>query len=64
VKARKIRRGEDEDAFDREFWQAASPNEKFAASWELTRLWAALHHVDESELRLDRTVARIERRKR
>lgn len=49
-------------SFDIEFWQNQTDEEKFNAAWELVVFAHSLKGQNESELRLQRSVERIERR--
>lgn len=62
-KARKIRRGEDEDSFDREAIAAMTPEERIALSWQITKELFAFKGIDEAAIRLDRSTARLQRRR-
>ena len=48
-------------SFDVKFWQARSDTEKFAAAWELVVHSYVLKGKDVNQLRLQRTVERIQR---
>jgi hypothetical protein len=56
VRARKIRRGEDESAFDRELIMAMSPEERMALSWEITANLLLMKGFDATSARLDRSI--------
>jgi hypothetical protein len=58
----KTRLGEDDGSFDATFWSALSPEERLEATWQAVLDWAAMRGVDERELRLQRSVVRVERR--
>jgi hypothetical protein len=59
---RKVRLEETRERdFDRAFWQAHTPNERFTATWELITLYLTLKGR-EDELRLQRSVAVFQRR--
>jgi hypothetical protein len=61
-KARKIRRGEDEDGFDGSYWRARSRDERSQEVWELTVLqWRLMRGIDPVQLRLDRTARSVQR---
>jgi hypothetical protein len=64
VKARKIRRGEDESAFEDELMMAMKPEDRMALSWEIMANMLLMKGIDAPSLRLDRSVARVERRRR
>lgn len=59
---RKISTAEDDGAFDREFWSRQSPEQRFEAAWQCVLDWAAMKGVSESELRLQRSIVRVQRR--
>ena len=64
ITARFVRRDEDDRSFDREFWQRAGHEAIMAAAWEML---AEVHRVrgqDVSQPRLQRSVARFQRRRR
>jgi hypothetical protein len=61
------RRGKLEDldrSFDIEFWQALSPEERFAAAWELIIHAEKIKGRDVRQLRLDKTVEKYQRQRR
>ena len=60
--ARLVRRGEAEAEFDREFWAHQSPEQRFEAAWQCVLDYAAMKVISEPELRLQRSVIRVERR--
>ena len=67
ITARAFRRssGEDENAFDRQFWSSVDAETKFAAAWEMIDeyyLFRGKEGVTQS--RLQRSVQNIKRRKR
>ena len=64
ARTRKIRRNEDRDALDRGYWASLQPIERMAMCWQLFGEWAALKGLDEDQLRLRRSVASIQRRRR
>ena len=47
--------------FDIEFWQKLGPEAIFAAAWDLVVTAAAVRGIDESQLRLQRSVTKRER---
>jgi len=59
-----VRRGEEERAFDREFWRHRSAQEKFDAAWQMVVDYYLLRGKDADELRLQRTVEKLKRRER
>lgn len=61
-KARKIHLHDDQDEFDREAIADMSPEERMALSWELTKTTFLMRGIDGASVRLDRSVARVERR--
>jgi hypothetical protein len=61
------RRGKLEDldrSFDLQFWQAQSPQARFAAAWELIVHAHAVKGNDVRQLRLQRSVASFQRQRR
>lgn len=56
VVERKIRRGEDEDAIDREYFRSIGPKGRGDLVWTLTVSTLLLGGYNESQLRLDRSV--------
>jgi hypothetical protein len=64
VMARMIRRGEDDGSFDAEFWYRAGPAARMAAMWDLVLRYWQMKGRDPRELRLDRSVAVLKRRKK
>ena len=58
---RVIRLHEDQSAFDREFWQAMSPDARLEALWDLTLDFLTLSGEGGDQPRLQRSVCRIER---
>jgi hypothetical protein len=58
---RKIKLGEDDGAFDADFWAQFSPEERLEAVWQATLDWAAMKGLNEDKLRLQRTVVGIKR---
>lgn len=59
---RKVRTNEEDGSFDREFWAKQSPEQRFEAAWQCVLDWAAMKGVSERELRLQRSVVRVQRR--
>ena len=59
--ARMVRLEEMDRSFDTEFWQKQGPEAIFAAAWQMVVDAAAWGGQDESELRLQRSVERIQR---
>jgi hypothetical protein len=55
---------EDDDSFDRAFWAAMSPSDRLEAVWDLTLEYLAWRGGDAGEPRLQRSVCRVERRRR
>jgi hypothetical protein len=62
--SRIIRRGDDSNAFDREYWAALSGEERVAYGWQMTVAQFALKGISEDQLCVQRSVARVERRGR
>jgi hypothetical protein len=62
--ARKIRLHEDDGSFDDEFWSAIDPSERMRLNWEMVVEHHAVKGRDPAELRLRRSVARVQRRGR
>jgi hypothetical protein len=59
-----VRRGEEEKAFDREFWRRAGSEARLEAAFEMVREVALFRGQDPDELRLQRTVESLQRRRR
>ena len=59
---RKARLGDDDGRFDSEFWARQTPEARLEAVWQAVLDWAALNGIDEGELRVQRSVVRVERR--
>lgn len=64
MKARKIRRGESEREFEREIVMAMKPAERMALSWQIMANMLLMKGIDAASIRLDRSTARLERRRR
>lgn len=62
-RARLIRLGEDDGAFDREFWGAIPPAKRLELVWEMVEEFQAWRG-DAGQSRLQRSVLRFERRGR
>jgi hypothetical protein len=52
----KGRVSEDDGSFDREFWRAATPQERVTAIFELRDLYYEVMHPGTGAQRLDRTI--------
>jgi hypothetical protein len=63
ITARLVRLGEEEKAFDREFWRQAGHEARFEAAWQMVLDYLAIRGLDESHARFDRTVVCLKRRK-
>jgi hypothetical protein len=61
--ARKIGLHDDDGSFDDEFWSAIDPSERMRLNWEMVVEYHAAQRRDPAELRLRRSVARVQRRK-
>jgi hypothetical protein len=59
-----MRLGGDEDSFDRDEIAAMTPEERMALSWQITKDMLALKGIDGAANRLDRSAARVQRRRR
>ena len=62
VMARKIRLKEDDRSFDLAFWQRVGAEGRFAATWQAVVDLVRMGKLDEDQLRLRRSVTRLERR--
>jgi len=62
VVTRKIRRGDDDGSFDREFWQSLGAEARFAAMWEMVSEVDLIRGKDGRQPRLQRHVHRLKRR--
>jgi hypothetical protein len=59
---RKARLGDEEDLdFELDYWLQFTPEERLEAIWQATLDWAAMKGLDESQLRLQRTVRGLKR---
>ena len=64
VMTRLARRGDRNDrSFDLEFWQRLSDQQRMDAMWELVEFAHKMKGGDPNELRLQRSVASLKRRK-
>ena len=61
--ARMTRQGQHEDKFDRDFWQKAGHEARFAAAWEMIAETELIRGNNGSQSRLQRSVQNIARRK-
>lgn len=61
VMARRVRLGEDDGRFDLEFWQRVGAEGRFAAAWDAVVDLVRMGKLDERELRLQRSTARLVR---
>jgi hypothetical protein len=64
ARARLVPLHHDDGQFDREFWQSVPRDERVAALWQMVQDWAEWQGVPTHELRLQRSVCRVERRRR
>jgi hypothetical protein len=64
ITARLIRQDEDHGEFDREFWQEAGYEARFAAMWQMVAEADLFRGKNASESRLQRTVEHLQRRER
>ena len=62
VMMRLTRVAEQDRSFDIEFWQSQDDEARFSAAWEMVVLAHGMKGQKEDELRLQRTVERLERR--
>jgi hypothetical protein len=62
--ARKIGLHDDDGSFDDAFWSAIDPSERMRLNWEMVVEHHAAQGRDPDELRLRRSVARVQRRQR
>ena len=62
VMARLSRRGDEERAFDREFWRRVGHEGRFAAMWEMVEETELIRGGDGGQPRLQRSVQRLVRR--
>ena len=56
------RSAEEVERFDRAFWASQTPEGRFEAAWQCVLDWAAMKGIDANELRLQRSVVRVQRR--
>lgn len=64
IRVSRIRRGDDENAIDHEYWRSVPPMERLAFVWTLTRQQLEFAGFDADQLRLRRSIANIQRRRR
>jgi hypothetical protein len=64
MRTRKIRRGDDKDAFDQEQIDSMTAVQRMELSWEITIALYRQRGSDVSTQRLDRTVTNVQRRER
>lgn len=62
VMTRKVRLDQLDRSFDLEFWQRVGAEGRFEAAWQAIVDLVALGLLDENQLRLRRSVTRLERR--
>ncbi|MBI3183494.1 MAG: hypothetical protein HYZ28_15255 [Myxococcales bacterium] len=60
--SRVVRLGQDDGSFDAEFWSRLTPEQRLELIWDMTREAMAMKGIDEHQLRLQRSIARVERR--
>ena len=63
VMARLVRKEDAGRDFDVEFWQALGDTKIFAAAWDLVVTAAAMRGISEDQLRLQKSVAALKRRR-
>jgi len=62
ITARLVRQGDDEKAFDAEFWSRIPPDRRVELIWDMVLDWYAVQGREVGdELRLQRSVATIQR---
>ena len=61
ARARLVHLHQNDGQFDREFWQSVPRGERVAALWQMVQDWAEWRGVPPHELRLQRSVCRVER---
>ena len=64
ARARLVPLHQNDGQFDREFWRSVPRGERVAALWQMVQDWAEWRGVPTDELRLQRSVCRVERRRR
>lgn len=62
ITARLVRQGDDEQAFDREFWAAIPPERRVEMLWEMVLEARRIQGLEGDEPRLQRSVVRLFRR--
>jgi hypothetical protein len=62
VMARTVQLDQLDNSFDHEFWRRVGAEGRFAAAWQAVVDLVALGLLDEDQLRLRRSVVRLERR--
>lgn len=55
---------EDDRSFDRDFWQQAGAEARFAAAWQMVLDMLIIRGEDVDQLRLQRSVENVERLRR
>ncbi|MDX1972914.1 MAG: hypothetical protein SFY68_10325 [Candidatus Sumerlaeia bacterium] len=63
VTTKLVKRGEDEKEFDRAFWRDAGVQGRFAAAWDMVKEYHLFKGGTLDELRFQRSVAVLKRRK-
>ncbi len=59
--ARKTTLGDDSVEFDVDYWLQFTPQQRLEAIWQATLDWAAMKGLDETQLRLQRSVVGLKR---
>jgi hypothetical protein len=62
IKARLVRRGPDEESFDREFWEELDSSAKLELLWDMVLEADVWQGGDGCQPRLQRSVCRLQRR--
>ena len=58
---RKVASGDEDGSFDREFWARQTVEQRLEAAWQCVLDYAAMKVMSERELRLQRSVVRVQR---
>jgi hypothetical protein len=60
----RLLREPDDGGFDREFWRSIPPQQRLELTWDMVLEWTAWRVRANGEPRLQRSVCRVERRRR
>lgn len=60
----RLLRGPDDGTFDRQFWRSIPPRERLTLMWDMVLEWTAWKGRPDGKQGLQRSVCRVERRRR